>query len=79
MDTNKRLKLIDIGYRILNTCGSCVSFRTNGVMGSGFGSCTRYQYMHLKQGRKDLSVHRSGTCPEFEAKASLEGFEEFRR
>ena len=80
MDANKLAKLRAIGYRILDVCGSCIHFSRE--WGSEWGTCDLYLSTdHLKhtEGRRYLSVHATGTCPEHERRpARLEGFEEFR-
>lgn len=79
---NKRKKLLDISYSIPLCCGLC----SNGIFvkGNDFGTCSIYQYEHLKHTGKprQLSVHKFGSClkahPDKERIHSLLGkFEEF--
>jgi hypothetical protein len=80
MDANKKKKLEDIGYRVLNTCSLCrhsvFSF------GSDFGECSQFEYHHLKHDdKRQLSIHRSGSCDCFEhgvRSVDLGAWESFR-
>lgn len=80
MDANKRKVLIDIGYKIQPCCGLC----KHSVFPNGnWGGCNIQTYDHLKHSdsRRQLSIHKFGTCPKFELdeikKADLGKFDEF--
>lgn len=66
MDANKLMKLQEIGYQLPPSCSICVhgNFRGN----AEFGGCTLHRYDHLKHDAngKELSVHRTGRCRDFE-------------
>lgn len=80
MDANKLKVLREIGYQIMPVCGLC---KHGSFVGADlWGGCKQHSYVHLKHGREhDLSIHRFGTCPKFEADPSKTGllvaFEEF--
>lgn len=78
MDANKSEKLVQIGYRILSTCSLCRNGRF--INGSDYGVCIKFGYFHLRHGNtRELSIHRSGSCGEFEYTNELKGgWEEFR-
>lgn len=64
MDKTKLTVLRQIGYTIPKHCGICVHgiFAADGA--AVFGTCALYRYDHQKHTeRKDLSVHRTGSCP----------------
>jgi len=81
VDSNKRLKLLDIGYRIAGTCGIC----QHGMFANdSFGTCSLHTYQHLKHtgDARQLSVYAHGRCSEFqldEQKAHLGLWQEFTR
>lgn len=64
MDANKLAKLKEIGYTIHQVCGLCVYFQGR----TEFGDCTQFTYEHIKHSAvaKNLSVHKFGTCVNFE-------------
>lgn len=66
MDANKLIKLKEIDYRILKTCGLCVNSSFASPL-SSWGECTKHSYDHLKHSsnRRHLSIYRGGTCTEF--------------
>jgi len=64
-DANKIQKLSEIEYAIRQTCGTCEfgRFREN----LDWGVCKKHDYVHLKHRVvKQLSVHRAGSCPDYE-------------
>lgn len=65
MDQNKRLKLVEVGYRINPSCGTC-SFGSF-ARTLDFGECRRHLYEHAKHvgPPRFLSVHRAGSCTSF--------------
>jgi len=72
MDANKLKKLRDIDYAINPTCGTCAhSYIT---CETDWGVCNKHSYSHAKHTVKarSLSVHRSGSCPDFEISADKE-------
>lgn len=73
MDENKRLKLVEIGYRVERSCGLCKHGRF--VKNSDFGVCWFHTYQHLKHSDaiRNLSVLRYGSCPGFEMDKQAEG------
>ncbi len=81
MDANKREKLIEMGYQILPTCGTCVFFKT--FSADLFGTCDINTYEHEKHSKKDreVSVCRYGTCSDHvlapDVSVRLHGFTEF--
>ena len=83
MDLNKVRELKDIGFKIVPTCGLC-KHSAIGPMVS-FGTCSIQTYQHLKHTgpARQLSIHRSGWCPEFtiapRALPDLGAFMEFMR
>lgn len=65
MDANKLDKLNEIGYKIRPTCDLC---KHASLSSDGWGVCMINSYVHKKHGDvRELSVHRSGYCPGFEA------------
>ncbi len=80
-DPNKLQVLREAGYTLALGCGECASGRF--VPGASFGSCRAHVYTHAKHGLRDLSVHRAGRCPQFQANekkladVSRSGFREF--
>ena len=79
MDANKRLRLVEIGYRILPTCATC---KYGQFHMDEWGTCGAYNYIHLKHGDlRELSINKSGTCPQHRFDESelrnLHAFEEF--
>lgn len=66
MDANKLVKLQEIGYRLPASCSLCIygNFRPT----AEFGGCTLHRYDHLKHDadNKELSVHRTGRCGDFD-------------
>ena len=65
MDANKLDKLRELGYKVKNTCGLCQ--HSNLARGSDWGTCELISYAHMKHSnsRRQLSIHRSGNCPNF--------------
>jgi hypothetical protein len=61
MDANKKRKLTDLGYRVLDTCGRCMHGQFKGYE---WGTCQKHTYQHQKHSYKvrQLSIHRSGYC-----------------
>ena len=82
MDANKLEVLRRIGYRIQTHCGIC---RHADLSPDGWGYCDRHTYQHRKHSeeRSRLSIHRTGSCMDFErdddkiAALGLHAFEEF--
>lgn len=81
MDENKRKKLHDIGFKVLNNCGLC----THGTFpNNDWGTCAITTYDHLKHtgDPRELSIHRFGSCDRFDpswpAVAGLAAFDEYR-
>lgn len=65
MDANKAIKLRQIGYKVQKSCGICAhSIFPN----DSWGTCSIHTYSHEKHSDKErqLSIHRSGICPQFE-------------
>lgn len=81
MDANKLKVLQDLPYRIQKTCGLCRHRLF--VRDSPWGVCATQTYEHQKHtgAPRQLSIHRSGYCPKFEADPAalnyLEGFRAF--
>lgn len=66
MDANKLEKLSEIGYTLQPSCGLCAhSFFSNA--NSDWGVCVKFFYKHKKHTGepRQLSIHRSGCCPNF--------------
>lgn len=64
MDPKKLAVLRSLPYRILPTCGLCLNADIR--RGEAFGTCQRHSYEHVKHRElRQLSIHRSGTCPDF--------------
>lgn len=80
MDKNKQLKLREIGYRVNESCGTCVhaSFPND-----DWGTCGIHTYEHQKHNAEvsQLSINKFGSCPKYEAHpvatAKLHAFDEF--
>ena len=70
MDRNKLKVLRDLGYKVLPTCGLC---RHSSFPQNEWGTCSANKYQHLKHTgeMRDLSIHKSGTCPKFHADLAL--------
>lgn len=83
MDVNKRLKLVEVGYEIGPSCGTCKHGRFE--YEERFGTCEVNEYQHLKHTGKPrkLSVYEFGRCPKFEragwVEHAIHGFKEFMR
>lgn len=62
MDENKRLKLIEIKYKIQKCCRNCKYYLCIGH--NNFGVCEKYSYFHLKhnESKRQLSVNEDGIC-----------------
>ena len=72
MDANKLKKLREIDYKINPTCGTCVhSYIT---CETDWGTCKLHSYSHAKHTVKgrSLSIHRSGSCEDFEISSEKE-------
>lgn len=66
MDENKLKKLRSINYSINPSCGTCIhSYFT---CESDWGTCSKHSYNHNKHTVKarSLSIHRAGSCPDFQ-------------
>ena len=78
MDNNKLKVLREIGYRIMPTCGDCVWAE---FPQDDWGTCGLHDYQHEKHTgeKRQLSIHKSGNCPQFEVAtlAHLSHFAEF--
>jgi hypothetical protein len=80
VDENKLLMLRGMAYRIERVCGLC---KNGWFPKDGWGTCEVHTYEHLKhtQGRRQLSIHRFGSCGAFDLdpkRASLLGsFKQF--
>jgi hypothetical protein len=72
MDANKLAVLKEIDYKILPCCGLCSYAGLD--KGSNWGTCTQIFYNHAKHTgpARALSIHRLGTCPNFNAVADAE-------
>ena len=81
MDQNKLKVLREIGYEIKKTCHFCIHSTFNRT--PNWGECTANTYVHLKHSGPDrnISIHRHGSCPEFEMDRSeldvMHGWQEF--
>lgn len=75
-DANKFEVLRDMGYEIKGSCSLCVSsnFPTRDPL-SLYGTCKANKYEHLKHhnpaGGREVSIHRMGSCPQFELDLAL--------
>ncbi len=82
MDANKLIVLRDIQYTIHPHCGVCA---WSDLSADGWGYCDAHEYAHKKhsEARSRLSIHRVGSCPDFEldeqklATLGLHAFREF--
>lgn len=67
-DINKFQKLMEIGYRISATCGTCV--HGNFFGGSAWGTCGLHRYLHEKHANPEkgrgVSIRADGDCPNHE-------------
>lgn len=81
-DPNKLEALANRGYKIAETCGTCIhgSF----IDGRDWGLCRKISYQHQKHnGTKNVSIHVSGCCPQFQLSPATEadlqrsGFDRF--
>ena len=77
MDADKLRKLKEIDYRMLLVCALC---RHSCFHHNDWGTCSKHSYRHQKHtdSKRDLSVSKFGTCPDFEVDsvkmATLEGW-----
>ena len=64
MDQHKAQKLVEIGYTIKPCCALCIfSFFPQ----NDWGLCETHTYDHQKHdGTHQLSVHKTGSCAQFE-------------
>lgn len=82
-DLNKLEALSAAGYVIRGSCGTC---KFASIRGTGWGSCSKIQYDHLKHtgDARNASIHTSGWCPSFEmneraaADLAKSGFDRFK-
>jgi len=81
MDSNKRDKLIGIGYEVKKSCGLCAYGKF--TPGNDFGACHDNVYIHQKHDPpiRHLSIVKFGSCPKFrldlKKTAFLHNFSEF--
>jgi len=69
MDTNKKARLDEIGYRILKYCAIC-TYSKFPSPASPWGICEKYEYRHEKHTgeARQVSICHFGVCAEdFEA------------
>lgn len=82
MDRRKLAVLRSIGYTFPATCGLCM-FMRRGTKDPTWGTCMVHEYQHEKHSgdARELSVHASGSCGEFQpredASDMLGGYAEF--
>jgi hypothetical protein len=64
MDENKLIKLKEIKYRIYKCCALCKF----GRFLNDWGTCDEHTYEHKKHStsKRQLSIHKSGYCDDFE-------------
>jgi hypothetical protein len=64
MDANKLKVLQNLKYHILPVCGLCMYAKFE----NDWGTCRKHEYDHLKhtQQKRNLSIHKFGTCDQFE-------------
>lgn len=80
MDANKLRALRGLGYEIRRCCEFC---RHADLSPDGWGKCGLHAYSHLKhaEDRRQLSIHRSGSCSAWERDegrvAALRAYGEF--
>lgn len=69
MDANKKIRLTEIKYRILRSCGTCRYAVI--ISGAEFGVCKRFTYEHEKhtESLRLLSVNRYGVCEDYQRSA----------
>lgn len=65
MDTNKLAALKALPYVINPVCGLC---KHGKFPNDDWGSCEATKYDHLKHSdaTRDISIHKYGSCPNFE-------------
>lgn len=65
MDENKLIKLKEIEYEVMKTCGMCIHSHIPDT--TNWGTCRKYTYEHLKHNNKQrqLSINRYGYCKSF--------------
>jgi hypothetical protein len=65
MDANKLKVLQALPYRIQPVCGLC---KYGSFPSDDWGSCEAHKYNHLKhsEATRDISIHKYGTCKNFE-------------
>lgn len=61
MDSNKKKKLQEIEYRIVQSCGTCVDAD---LSPDGWGVCKIFKYKHKKHTgeERQLSINQYGVC-----------------
>jgi hypothetical protein len=66
MDANKLIALKALPYVIQPVCGLC---KHGKFPNNDWGSCEATKYEHLKhsEATRDISIHRYGSCPNFES------------
>ena len=78
MDENKLKVLQGVGYKVNPCCGLC---KHGWFPQNDWGTCEIHKYAHLKHTgvSRQLSIHKYGSCPKFEAKglSTLGAFGEF--
>lgn len=80
MDTNKLAALKALPYVINPVCGLC---KHGKFPNDDWGSCEATKYDHLKHSdaTRDISIHKYGSCPNFEEEPKRVGmlarFQEF--
>tara|TARA_B100000614_G_scaffold258752_1_gene281852 strand:+ start:105764 stop:106027 length:264 start_codon:yes stop_codon:yes gene_type:complete len=80
MDRNKAITLGQIDYRLQSACGLCAHGNFNGQT---WGTCNKHSYKHEKHTGdvRQLSIHFTGVCPDFErcevASSSIEHYAPF--
>ena len=65
MDADKLRVLHEIQYGVSRVCGLC---RFGWFPNNDWGTCEQHTYEHEKHvpGRRQLSIHKFGSCPRFE-------------
>lgn len=64
MDANKLTKLNNINYKVRRCCFNCEYCELGHYSFSGFTTCKKHTYQHLKHTDKNrqLSIHYTGYC-----------------
>lgn len=75
-DPNKLKRMAEEGYRIAESCSTCIRGPGVHLSEDGWGKChgPNRKYLHEKHGEKNLPAHICLTCDDWRPKSDLEAF-----